>query len=67
MQFCLTILHGQSQQEKKSLKKEHAELVEKKNTLKGALAAARANVSKFDSIASFWDEFVNEPEERERQ
>jgi len=67
LQFCLTILHGQGQQEKKGLKAEHAELVQKKSTLRSALCAARASVSKFDSIASFWDEFVNEPEEKERQ
>ena len=63
----MTILHGQGQQEKKVLKNEHAELVEKKATLKNALGAARASVSKFDNIASFWDEFVNEPEEMERK
>lgn len=60
-------MHGQSQQEKKALKKEHAVLVEKKNTLSSALTAVRSSVSKFDNVASFWNEFVNEPEEIERQ
>ena len=49
------------------MKAEHAELVEKKSTLKSALCAARGTVTKFDQIANFWQDFVLEPEEREEQ
>lgn len=63
----MTILHGQGVQKKKELKKEHAELVDKKIALKTALCAARGTANKFDEIASFWQEFVLEPEEREQQ
>ena len=49
------------------MKAEHAKLVEKKTALKSALSAARGTVTKFDQIASFWQEFVLEPEEREEQ
>ena len=66
MQFCLTILHGQGQTEKKALKVQHAALVEKKTALRSALCAARGTVTKFDTIASFWQEFVLETEEKER-
>ena len=48
------------------MKAEHSDLVEKKNALKSALCAARGTETKFDQIASFWEEFVLEPEERER-
>ena len=41
--------------------------MEKKAALKHALCAARGTVTKFDQVASFWQEFVLEPEERERQ
>ena len=64
--FCLTILHGQGIQKKKELKKEHAELMDKKTALKTAICAARGTNTKFDEVASFWEEFVLEPEEREQ-
>ena len=49
------------------MKAEHKELVDKKSTLKTALIAARGTMTKFGQIASFWEEFVLEPEEKELQ
>lgn len=49
------------------MKAEHEKLVEKKAALKSALCAARGTVTKFDQIASFWQDIVLEPEEREQQ
>ena len=63
----MTILHGQGVQQKKTLKAQHSDLVDKKAALKSALIAARGMDTKFDQIASFWEEFVLEPEERELQ
>ena len=46
---------------------EHTDLLEKKNALRSALCAARGTVTKFDQIASFWQDLVLEPEEKERE
>ena len=49
------------------MKADHSQLVEKKSALKTALIAARGTNTKFGQIASFWEEFVLEPEEKELQ
>ena len=41
--------------------------MDKKTALKTAICAARGTNTKFDEVASFWEEFVLEPEEREQQ
>lgn len=60
MKFCLTILHGQGLEAKKALKVKYNALVAKKASVKVALAAERSVASQFDSVASFWSEFINE-------
>ena len=60
LKFCLTILHGQGLETKKSLKATYNELVAKKASVKMALAAERLNACHLEDIAAFWAEFICE-------
>ena len=66
LKFCLTILHGQGLEAKKSLKARYSTLVAKKASVKVALAAERSQSAHLDQIANFWQEWINEEEEEEQ-